>query len=58
VIDEIIPEPMGGAHRDARQAVAATEAAIEKALVTLGGIDGPALLRARRDRFLAMGTGL
>ena len=58
VIDEIITEPMGGAHRDARQAVAATEAAIEVALVALDGIDGPTLLHDRRERFLAMGTGL
>ena len=40
VIDEIVPEPVGGAHRDPAAAIAATGTAIGDRPVRLGG-DGP-----------------
>jgi len=55
VIDEIIPEPVGGAHRDPAAAIAATGHAIAGALVKLGGLDGTEIRRLRREKFLAMG---
>ena len=39
VIDEIIPEPVGGAHRDPAAAIAATGEAIGNALADLSGLD-------------------
>ena len=39
VIDEIVPEPVGGAHRDPAAAIAATGAAIGNALAGLSGLD-------------------
>ena len=39
VIDEIIPEPVGGAHRDPAAAIAATGEAIGNALAGLSGLD-------------------
>ena len=56
VIDRIIAEPLGGAHRDKDAAVAATGDAIEAALKPLLALDGPALRKQRREKFLAMGT--
>src|SRR5690348_11726819 len=58
VIDTIIPEPTGGAHRDAAAALAAAGDAIAHALARLGNLDRPAVRRHRRDKFLAMGRTL
>ncbi len=55
VIDEIIPEPVGGAHRAAAEIIAAVGHRIEHALTSLRGADGPTLLRDRRNKFLEMG---
>ena len=59
VIDEIVIEPVGGAHRERKQAMEAVSEAIAAALESLSSMDGPALKKVRRDKFLAMGkTGL
>ncbi|MEJ2119958.1 MAG: acetyl-CoA carboxylase carboxyltransferase subunit alpha [Alphaproteobacteria bacterium] len=59
VIDEIVPEPLGGAHREPHVAIAALGDAIEAALQPLLAKEGGVLRRDRRDKFLAMGkTGL
>ncbi len=55
VIDGIIKEPIGGAHRAPEQAVAAVGAAVAKALDALTDMEGPALKAQRRARFLAIG---
>ncbi|HVA41758.1 MAG TPA: acetyl-CoA carboxylase carboxyltransferase subunit alpha [Candidatus Binataceae bacterium] len=56
VIDEIVPEPPGGAHREPPQAIVALGAAIARHLATLVSL-APAELRRRRERkFAAMGT--
>jgi len=56
VVDAIVPEPLGGAHRDKAEAIAAAGDAIEAALAPLAALDGAALRRARRDKFLHMGN--
>jgi acetyl-CoA carboxylase carboxyl transferase subunit alpha len=56
VIDAIVPEPVGGAHRDPGGAIAAAGDAIAAALAELGSVDGETLRRSRREKFLAMGT--
>ncbi|MFG1480553.1 acetyl-CoA carboxylase carboxyltransferase subunit alpha [Xanthobacter sp. V4C-4] len=58
IIDSIVKEPVGGAHRDSEAAVAATGDAIAEALASLSELDGPALRKARREKFLAIGRGL
>jgi acetyl-CoA carboxylase carboxyl transferase subunit alpha len=59
VIDEIVTEPLGGAHRDQKQAMKAVSEAIAAALESLSLMDGLTLKKGRRDKFLAMGkTGL
>ena len=56
IIDEIIPEPVGGAHRDGALAIEALAKAIEGALEELSGIDGAKLKKLRREKYLAMGS--
>jgi acetyl-CoA carboxylase carboxyl transferase subunit alpha len=56
VIDAIVPEPLGGAHRERQAAIAALGDAIETALRPLLGMDGPSLRAQRREKFLAMGN--
>ncbi|MEX2299037.1 MAG: acetyl-CoA carboxylase carboxyl transferase subunit alpha, partial [Dongiaceae bacterium] len=56
VIDHIVPEPVGGAHRDPKRAVTALGEAIDQALGELEGRNGDALRRDRREKFLAMGA--
>lgn len=56
IIDQIVPEPLGGAHRDKAATIAAVGDAIETALEPLLDLDGPALRKQRREKFLAMGS--
>jgi acetyl-CoA carboxylase carboxyl transferase subunit alpha len=58
VIDEIIPEPKGGAHRGAGEAITATGEAISRALKSFDAVTGDALRSQRREKFLAIGRGL
>jgi acetyl-CoA carboxylase carboxyl transferase subunit alpha len=55
VIEQVIPEPIGAAHRNPEEAIRATGEAIEAALSELDGIDGRTLRTRRRERFLTIG---
>ena len=55
IIDRIVTEPIGGAHRDPKAAIASTGAAIAAALDELHGYDGETMRRLRREKFLAIG---
>ena len=55
VIDGIIGEPLGGAHRDPGAAVLALGDAVEAALDELDDVSPEGLRQARRAKFLAMG---
>jgi acetyl-CoA carboxylase carboxyl transferase subunit alpha len=55
VIDTVVPEPAGGAHRDAAAAIAVTGEAIANALAELRPLDRETVRRQRREKFLAMG---
>lgn len=57
IIDMVVTEPVGGAHRDAASTIAATGQAIAAALSELRGLDRETLRRQRRDKFLAIGRG-
>jgi acetyl-CoA carboxylase carboxyl transferase subunit alpha len=58
VIDAIIPEPVGGAHREPEKAIAATGEAIAKALAEFEG-QSPAEIRSQRhERFMQIGRTL
>jgi acetyl-CoA carboxylase carboxyl transferase subunit alpha len=58
VVDTIVPEPIGGAHREPAAAVAATAEAIAAALAELRQLDRGAVVRQRRAKFLAIGRAL
>jgi len=58
VIDQIVTEPLGGAHRDPTAAIAAAGEAIADALTALKGLERDAVRRHRREKFLAIGRGL
>jgi acetyl-CoA carboxylase carboxyl transferase subunit alpha len=55
VIDEIIGEPVGGAHRDPAAIIAATGEAIAHALDDLRNFDRDAIRTQRRQKFLDIG---
>jgi acetyl-CoA carboxylase carboxyl transferase subunit alpha len=55
LIDQIVPEPLGGAHRDPAQAIANVGLAVADALRPLLQLDPAALRAQRREKFLAMG---
>ena len=58
VIDEIIPEPKGGAHRASADAITATGEAIGRALKSLNGLSPEVLRTQRREKFLGIGRNL
>jgi len=58
VVDTIIPEPTGGAHRDPTAAIAATAEAVSAALADLQGLDRATIVRLRREKFMAIGRSL
>jgi len=55
VIDTVVPEPNGGAHRDPQAAIAVTGEAIANALAELRPLDRAAVRSQRREKFLTMG---
>jgi acetyl-CoA carboxylase carboxyl transferase subunit alpha len=55
VVDRVVPEPLGGAHRLPKEAVDSLGEAIDEALRPLLGLAGNVLRVQRREKFLAMG---
>ena len=58
VIDGIIKEPLGGAHRDADEAVKRVGGMIMSKLESLSAMDAQALIKRRREKFLNIGRNL
>ncbi len=56
IIDRIVAEPIGGAHRDHGMAAAALATAIDEELAALSGFSSKELLQQRRAKFLSMGA--
>ena len=50
-----VPEPLGGAHRDAAQTIDAVSAEVWAVLEPLLALDGATLRARRREKFLEMG---
>ncbi len=55
LIDGIVPEPLGGAHREPEAAIAAVDTVVDAAMRSMDGMDGSALLAQRREKFLNLG---
>ena len=58
LIDAIVPEPVGGAHRAPSEAIDAASDMIARGLSELEGKSGPDLIKQRRAKYLGMGRGL
>ena len=58
VIDEIVPEPVGGAHRDPEHMMATTGEAISAGLAMLKDLGPEEIRRQRREKFLAIGRSI
>jgi acetyl-CoA carboxylase carboxyl transferase subunit alpha len=58
VIDEIVVEPVGGAHRSPEETIAAAGDRLAEALAVLGPLSREEVRRQRRDKFLAIGRNL
>ncbi len=56
LIDEVIPEPLGGAHRDAQKTAASVKEVIVRNLKELGALDKEELLKSRYKKFRVMGV--
>jgi acetyl-CoA carboxylase carboxyl transferase subunit alpha len=56
VIDEILKEPLGGAHRDPRGMAESLKEVVERYLKELESIDIEELLNIRYEKFRKMGT--
>jgi acetyl-CoA carboxylase carboxyl transferase subunit alpha len=56
VCDEIIAEPLGGAHRDRDATIDAVRASLAKMLADLSAQDGHDLVTQRRKKFLDLGN--
>jgi Acetyl-CoA carboxylase alpha subunit len=55
IIDKIIKEPHGGAHRDTKRTIESVRVAISESLNELNKIDKGRLQEMRKEKFLAMG---
>ena len=58
IIDGIIDEPVGGAHRDPKSVIQSTGAAVEKALKEFDDKSREEIVKERRAKFLAIGRNL
>ena len=58
VVDTVVDEPVGGAHRSQVEAIEAVGDAISRALAEMSELKPSELRKARRDKFLAIGQSL
>jgi acetyl-CoA carboxylase carboxyl transferase subunit alpha len=58
IIDGIVREPVGGAHRSPRQTIDAVGETVARALAELENLSPAQLRQQRRDKYLAIGRNL
>jgi acetyl-CoA carboxylase carboxyl transferase subunit alpha len=58
IVDEVLPEPLGGAHNEPDSAVEAVGAALERVLSGMRDVDSETLISARYERYRRIGTHL
>ncbi len=56
IVDEVLPEPLGGAHREPETAVQAVREALERVLSGIGDADPDALRESRYERYRRIGA--
>jgi len=55
VVDQIVPEPLGAAHRHPEEAIGNLGDAVEQQLKSLKDLSGEELIRQRQDKYLNLG---
>ena len=55
IVDEVVPEPVGGAHTDPAAAARLVDEALERALGEVSALDSATRLKQRYDKFRGMG---
>ena len=58
VIDKVIAEPVGGAHREPEVAISATGDALADSLASMDNLPPEEIRRQRREKYLAIGRSL
>jgi acetyl-CoA carboxylase carboxyl transferase subunit alpha len=58
IIDGIVAEPVGGAHRDPAAAIQRVSEALELALMDFDSVEGEDIRKQRQEKFLAIGKSL
>ncbi len=58
IIERIVQEPLGGAHRSSKVTIKAVGEAIDESLQSLMDLDGETLKKSRREKFLKIGSSL
>jgi acetyl-CoA carboxylase carboxyl transferase subunit alpha len=56
IIDEVLPEPLGGAHNEPESTTAAVALAVRKVLFKMKNVDPGAIVKARYERYRKIGT--
>jgi acetyl-CoA carboxylase carboxyl transferase subunit alpha len=56
VVDEVLPEPMGGAHRDAEATAATVRDAVLRHLDRLSALEPSEIVARRREKYRSMGV--
>src|SRR3712207_3563976 len=56
VVDEVLPEPLGGAHKDPEAAIVAVGEALGRVLWGLRDVDPKTLLESRYERYRRIGA--
>ena len=57
VVDEVVDEPLGGAHRDPNAAIDALGDAFANQLETMSGMDSATLVADRHEKYMLIGDG-
>ncbi|MCA1847426.1 MAG: acetyl-CoA carboxylase carboxyltransferase subunit alpha [Actinobacteria bacterium] len=56
IVDEVLPEPLGGAHKEPEAAIGAVGDALDRVISGLAEADSDALVRARHERYRRIGA--
>ena len=56
IVDEVLPEPLSGAHKEPEAAIGAVGEALERVISGLAEADSDALVRARHERYRRIGA--
>jgi acetyl-CoA carboxylase carboxyl transferase subunit alpha len=58
IVDKVIKEPVGGAHREPKTTIVATGDAIAESLAAMDNLPPEEIRRQRREKYLAIGRSL